>query len=99
MNLFTISQLEQYSGVKAHTIRVWEQRYNGLTPNRSEGNTRYYDNTQLRRLLNIVSLMGSEYKISKLCGMSDETLFEILNAEFKKLQKNSEKNESLISQL
>lgn len=54
---------------------MWEQRYNALNPKRSEGNTRSYDNTQLRRLLNIVSLMGDEFKVSQLCTMPDEELF------------------------
>lgn len=78
MNAFSISQLAQFSGIKAHTIRIWEQRYNALKPNRSEGNTRYYDNSQLRRLLNIVSLMESGYKVSELGALPDETLFELL---------------------
>src|SRR5690606_22906232 len=76
MNWFTISQLAQFSGVKAHTIRMWEQRYNALSPSRSKGNTRYYDNSQLRRLLNIVSLMDSGYKVSELCALSDQELFD-----------------------
>jgi len=76
MNLFSISQLSQYSGIKPHTIRIWEQRYNGLTPARSEGNTRYYDGDQLRRLLNIVSLMGPDHKVSELCAMPDNQLAE-----------------------
>ena len=75
---FSISELQQYSGIKAHTIRMWEQRYKALTPNRSEGNTRYYDGHQLRRLLNIVSLMDGDYKISELCTMPDKELFELL---------------------
>lgn len=50
MNWFSISELQQFSGIKAHTIRVWEQRYNALNSTRSDGNTRYYDNTQLIRL-------------------------------------------------
>lgn len=74
MDLFSISQLAQFSGVKAHTIRMWEQRYNALNPQRSEGNTRYYDNSQLTRLLNIVSLMDEGYKVSELCRLSDEEL-------------------------
>ena len=75
MNLFSISQLAQFSGIKPHTIRVWEQRYNALSPDRSEGNTRYYDDKQLRRLLNIVSLMGDGAKVSQLCALSDKELF------------------------
>ncbi|HUZ60476.1 MAG TPA: MerR family transcriptional regulator [Hanamia sp.] len=77
MNQFSISQLEKFSGIKAHTIRMWEHRYNALKPNRSEGNTRYYDNNQLRRLLNIVSLSNQEYKVSELCAMPDKQLFKL----------------------
>lgn len=80
MDNFSISQLQQFSGIKAHTIRIWEQRYNALSPNRSEGNTRYYDNDQLRRLLNIVSLMDSDYKVSELCLMPDEKLFSLIKS-------------------
>ena len=77
MDQFSISQLSQFSGIKPHTIRIWEQRYNALEPHRSEGNTRYYDGSQLRRLLNIVSLSGTGKKISKLCSLSDEELFKL----------------------
>ena len=79
MNSFSISELQQFSGIKAHTIRMWEQRYDALKPNRSEGNTRYYDGHQLRRLLNIVSLMNGDHKISELCMMSDKELFKLLS--------------------
>lgn len=78
MNYFSISQLARFSGIKPHTIRMWEQRYNALTPNRSEGNTRYYDNKQLRRLLNIASLLESGYKVSELCSMPDKKLFTLV---------------------
>lgn len=79
MDSYSISDLEEFSGIKAHTIRVWEQRYNVLKPHRTDGNTRYYDNDQLRRLLNIVSLMGSDFKTSELCTMSDAALNELLD--------------------
>ena len=79
MNTFSIADLEQYSGIKAHTIRIWEQRYNALKPNRTEGNTRFYDNSQLKRLLNIVSLMDSDYKISEICLMNDKKINELLD--------------------
>ena len=75
MNLFSISQLSQFSGIKPHTIRIWEQRYSAFKPNRSEGNTRYYSGNQLRRLLNIVTLLDNGHKISLLCSMSDEVLY------------------------
>ncbi|MEO7317216.1 MAG: MerR family transcriptional regulator [Ginsengibacter sp.] len=78
MEGFSISQLAQFSGIKAHTIRAWEQRYNALTPGRSVGNTRYYSNDQLKRLLNIVSLLDYDHKVSQLCVMQDEELHELL---------------------
>ncbi|MGI8952150.1 MAG: MerR family transcriptional regulator [Chitinophagaceae bacterium] len=83
MDNFSISQLEQFSGIKAHTIRMWELRYNALHPSRSKGNTRFYNNSQLRRLLNIASLINSEYKVSYLCSLTDEELFEILDRRLK----------------
>ncbi len=99
MNFFSISQLQQLSGVKAHTIRIWEQRYNALTPQRSEGNTRYYDAAQLRRLLNIVSLSNMDYKIADLCVMSDKQLFSLLDVlvQTKKLEDTTD--EYFVSQL
>ncbi len=74
MNRFSISDLEHFSGIKAHTIRMWENRYNALTPGRSDGNIRYYDNTQLQRLLNIVNLQKIGFKISNLCFLDDNAL-------------------------
>ena len=98
MNYFSISQLARYSGIKPHTIRMWEQRYNALTPNRSEGNTRYYDNKQLRRLLNIVSLMESHYKVSELCSMPDKELFNLVN-ELPNKEEHDDINEFFVLQL
>lgn len=98
MNNFSISQLQQFSGIKAHTIRIWEQRYNALRPNRSEGNTRYYDGDQLRRLLNIVSLMDS-YKVSELCSMPDEKLFVLIKTRLTSGSEGDSPTEYFISQL
>lgn len=78
MNQFSISQLAHFSGIKPHTIRIWEQRYQALNPQRTEGNTRFYDGQQLRRLLNIVSLTKTKYKVSQLCSMSDENLYKLV---------------------
>ena len=74
MDSLSISQLAQFSGIKAHTIRIWEQRYQAFTPNRTEGNTRTYSNADLKRLLNIVSLMDTGHKISEISGKSDDEL-------------------------
>jgi DNA-binding transcriptional MerR regulator len=97
MNLFSISQLSQFSGIKPHTIRIWEKRYNALNPNRSTGNTRYYDNAQLRRLLNIVSLTECGYKLADICAMTDKKLFALVD-EIKNVSQN-ESAEYFVSQL
>ncbi len=99
MNSFTISQLQDYSGIKAHTIRIWEQRYNALQPKRSEGNTRYYDNHQLRRLLNIVSLMNTDHKISQLCAMSDAELNALIDEHYLKQDVSESNLEMYVSQM
>lgn len=99
MDLFTISELQRYSGVNVHSIRAWEKRYNALKPNRSKGNTRYYDGNQLRRLLNIVSLLHENYKISELCSMTDSMLSELLNNKLKDTKDISESDEFLVSQM
>jgi methanogenic corrinoid protein MtbC1 len=99
MNLFSISDLEQFSGIKTHTIRAWEQRYGALTPHRSEGNTRYYDNTQLRRLLNIVSLLSYDYKVSELCAKTDQQLYTLLHQNFNVSETTGDSNTPFISQL
>lgn len=67
--VFSIGELEGFSGVKAHTIRVWEKRYGLLAPRRNENNLRYYDLAELRKLLNVVLLTGYGVKISKVAKM------------------------------
>lgn len=74
MELFTISDIENLSGIKAHTLRVWEQRYSLLHPKRRESKHRYYDNEDLRHILQIAQLNRSGYKISKIAKMSPEQL-------------------------
>ena len=71
---FTIKDLENISGVKAHTIRIWEKRYNLLKPKRTDTNIRLYSNKNLEKLLNIVLLNNNNFKISKIAKMSDEEL-------------------------
>ncbi len=99
MDQFSISHLQQLSGIKAHTIRIWEQRYGALEPGRSEGNTRYYDSHQLRRLLNIVSLLKDGYKISHVGPMKDEELAHLLSLKLEEKRLTEDKNEYYVSQL
>ena len=69
---YSIAELEQYSGIKAHTIRMWEQRYCLLTPHRTETNIRIYSDEQLRKLLNVAALLQSGMRISLIAKLSEE---------------------------
>ena len=69
---FSIKELAALSGIKAHTIRMWEQRYNFLKPERSCTNIRYYSNEQLKTLLNIALLNKYGYKISHIDRVTDQ---------------------------
>jgi DNA-binding transcriptional MerR regulator len=68
---FSISDLEQLSGIKAHTIRMWEQRYGVLRPVRTATNIRMYCDDDLRRLLNVATLCGRGRRISQVACLSD----------------------------
>ncbi|RYE57850.1 MAG: MerR family transcriptional regulator [Sphingobacteriales bacterium] len=67
---FSISDIEALIGIKAHTIRAWETRYNLVPPKRTATNIRYYGEEELKMLLNIVALNENGYKISKIANMS-----------------------------
>jgi len=68
---YTIRDLESLSGIKAHTIRIWEKRYELLIPDRTDTNIRRYDTEQLRKVLNVALLLQNGHKISKVSEMSD----------------------------
>jgi DNA-binding transcriptional MerR regulator len=70
MTLYSIKDLERISNQKAHTIRIWEQRYGLLEPERTETNIRFYDDQQLRKLLNVCTLMSKGMKISHISKLS-----------------------------
>jgi MerR family transcriptional regulator, light-induced transcriptional regulator len=71
---YSIRDLEKLTGIKAHTIRVWEKRYDIIHPERTDTNIRYYTDKELQRLLNISILNRSGYKISHISEMSDEEI-------------------------
>ncbi len=98
MSRYKISDLEKLSGVKSHTIRIWEQRYKLLTPLRTETNIRYYDDEQLRKLLNVVSLINSGDKISTIGKLTNDEI----NAKITSLTNDGEisaREEALINQM
>ena len=71
---FSIKDLENLSGVKAHTIRIWEKRYDLLNPQRTDTNIRTYDLDGLKKLLNVTFLYNQGHKISKLAGLSENEI-------------------------
>ncbi|WP_148782918.1 MerR family transcriptional regulator [Aquimarina intermedia] len=73
---FSIKDLENLCGVKAHTIRIWEKRYNLLTPERTETNIRTYSLTNLQKLLNVSYLVNSGYKISRISKLQKNEIDE-----------------------
>lgn len=74
MNEFTIRDLENLSGIKAHTLRIWEQRYSFLRPKRTQTNIRYYSNEELKVILNVALLNKYGYKISHIDKMNSGEL-------------------------
>lgn len=75
---FSISDIEGLIGVKAHTIRAWETRYNIVPPKRTATNIRFYDEDDLKMLLNIVALNENGYKISKIAEMSKRQITDLV---------------------
>lgn len=74
MNKFSIKDIETITGIKSHTIRIWEQRYNLLQTKRSETNIRYFDDEDLKFLLNVSILNDSGIKISEIVKMTSQEM-------------------------
>jgi DNA-binding transcriptional MerR regulator len=73
---YSIKDLENLTGIKAHTIRMWEQRYGIMKPTRTDTNIRLYDGDELKLMLNIALLNNHGYKISKIAKMTNEEVCE-----------------------
>jgi len=71
---FSIKDLENLSGIKAHTIRIWEKRYGLLSPERTDTNIRYYSLDALQKLLNVSLLNNNGHKISKIAQMPEDKI-------------------------
>ena len=76
MSSYSIKDLEQVTGIKAHTIRIWEQRYNFLQPSRTETNIRSYSSEELKTILNVSLLNKYGFKISHIDKMSPDQIEE-----------------------
>ena len=91
---FSIRDMENLSGIKAHTIRIWEKRYNLFSPERTDTNIRTYNVVSLQKLLNVTMLYNNGYKISKIAKL-DDVKIPVLVREI--VAKNSEKSHALNS--
>lgn len=76
MAVYSIKELENLSGIKAHTIRIWEKRYSLIEPHRTTTNIRYYTDQELKKILNVAMLNRHGIKISNIARLSDNELKE-----------------------
>ncbi|NLF43861.1 MAG: MerR family transcriptional regulator [Bacteroidales bacterium] len=73
---YSIHDIEKITGIKAHTIRIWEKRYGIVFPERTQTNIRYYCDEELKKIMNISTLNNNGYKISQIAIMSAEEINE-----------------------
>ena len=95
MTQYSIKDMEHLSGVKAHTIRIWEKRYALFNPERSDTNIRSYSDKDIRRILNVALLVKSGHKISNVASFDEEKL----QAEVIRISRNSNGPDRNIDQL
>ena len=77
---FSIKNLENLSGIKAHTLRIWEKRYNLLEPERTDTNIRRYSLESLKKLLNVTLLYNHGFKISKIASLDSDEIPELVRS-------------------
>lgn len=95
MMLYSIKDLEYFSGIKAHTIRIWEKRYGLLAPERTDTNIRSYSDDDVRRILNVAMLVKNGYKISNVASYDEDKL----QSEVLRINRNFNDPEKNIDQL
>lgn len=74
MGKYSIKELEQLSGIKAHTIRIWEKRHHLVEPSRTAGNIRFYSDEDLKKIINVSLLNNQGVKISKIVTLTGEEM-------------------------
>lgn len=95
MNVFSIRDIENLTGIKAHTLRIWEQRYQLFCPKRRESKHRFYDNEDLKFILRIAYLYNNGYKISQIAGLTQNQIMQMAL----ELKPNDDNFEIYINQL
>jgi len=93
---YSIKDLEQLTGIKAHTLRIWEKRYGLVIPKRTNTNIRYYSDQNLKKLLNVAILNRHGLKISKIAKLENEELNEKIISVTSKLNDTASQIESLV---
>ena len=78
MSHYSIKDLERLSGIRAHTLRIWEKRYNLLEPKRTSTNIRYYGNEDLKRILNVALINRNGTKISRIAALAENEIYSII---------------------
>lgn len=98
MGTYSIKDLEQLSGIKAHTLRIWEQRYSIIAPKRTATNIRYYDDADLRHVLNISYLNKNGHKISRIAKMDQAEIEKsVMNIAYSNLEYPNQVNALIIA--
>ena len=93
---YSIKELEHLSNIKAHTLRIWEQRYGFIKPSRTEGNVRTYSSSDLKLILNIALLKENGHKISKIAQMSDQEIHRSVIDVSKNLHKTDDQIQAMV---
>ena len=96
---YTINQIELLSGIKSHTLRMWEKRYSIITPKRKESNFRYFDGDDLKKILNISFLNANGFKISKIAKLTDQELAVQVKKVYDEFKGNSDVDILLVQAL
>ena len=92
---YSIKDLEKLTGIKAHTIRIWEKRYEIVNPHRTSTNIRFYTDMDLKKLMNVASLVKNGVKISSLSNLT----FEDLNDKLVEMYRKPNESNTQIDQL
>lgn len=95
MAVYSIKELEKLSGIKAHTIRIWEKRYNLIDPHRTNTNIRYYTDEDLKKILNVAVLNRQGIKISNIAKLNDLELKE----EIVRVTKSTKSHDTIVDSL
>ena len=95
MGKYSIKELEQLSGIRAHTIRIWEKRHNLVMPKRSQTNIRFYSDDDLKKIINVSLLNNHGVKISKIAGLS----MDEINKKVSELSESKNTAEIYVEQL